>query len=139
MAKNMVISVKDSKELPRIAGLLLESFPDKRVFAFQGPMGSGKTTFIKAICRELGVEDMVNSPSFPIVNHYVNQRTEDIYHFDFYRIKTPEEAYDMGYEDYLYSGSYCLIEWPEKISALLPPDAVTVNIEEADGRRTIRF
>lgn len=135
----MVISVQNIDELPGVARQLIESFPGKRVFAFQGPMGSGKTTFIKTICRELGVEDLVNSPSFPIVNHYVNKQNEDIYHFDFYRIKTPGEAYDMGYEDYLYSGSYCLIEWPEKISSLLPPDAVTVNIEEAGGRRTISF
>ncbi|MGL4293759.1 MAG: tRNA (adenosine(37)-N6)-threonylcarbamoyltransferase complex ATPase subunit type 1 TsaE [Bacteroidales bacterium] len=108
------------------------------VFAFHGEMGAGKTTFIKAICEELGVEDVINSPTFAIVNEYRSASAELIYHFDFYRINKPEEAYDFGYEDYLYSGALCFIEWPEKIEDLLPGDAVHVTIREnEDGTRTI--
>ncbi len=113
------------------------------VFAFYGKMGVGKTTFIKAICEELGVNDVVTSPTFAIVNEYEVNSTAStavhlIYHFDFYRIKKVEEAYDMGYEDYFYSGHLCFIEWPELIEDLLPKDAVRVDIEELhDGRRLV--
>ena len=117
---------------------------EHRVFAFYGSMGAGKTTFVKAICEELGVEDVITSPTFAIINEYSLSSlhsplsTDIIYHFDFYRIKKLEEVYDMGYEDYFYSGALCFIEWPELIEELLPEDAVKVSISEnADGTRTV--
>ena len=111
------------------------------VFAFYGKMGAGKTTFTKAVCEELGVTDTVASPTFAIVNEYRSDTTgELIYHFDFYRIKKLEEVYDMGFEDYFYSGALCFIEWPELIEDLLPEDAVKVTItENADGTRSVTF
>lgn len=114
---------------------------ERTVFAFYGKMGAGKTTFIKAICEELGVADVINSPTFAIVNEYCSETTAElIYHFDFYRIKKLEEVYDMGYEDYLYSGARCFIEWPELIDDLLPADAVRVEItEEPDGSRSVQM
>jgi len=117
------------------------NMPAGKVIAFYGKMGAGKTTFIKAVCEELGVEDAVTSPTFAIVNEYrAEESGELIYHFDFYRIKKLEEVYDMGYEDYFYSGALCLIEWPELIEDLLPEDATRVTIEEQeDGSRTVRF
>ena len=100
-----------------------------------GKMGAGKTTFIKAVCEELGVTDVINSPTFAIVNEYrSDENGELIYHFDFYRIKKLEEVYDMGYEDYFYSGALCFIEWPELIEELLPGNAVNVYIEEKRRR-----
>jgi tRNA threonylcarbamoyladenosine biosynthesis protein TsaE len=113
------------------------------VIAFYGKMGAGKTTFIKALCEELGVEDVITSPTFAIVNEYslpLGGRLEGaLYHFDFYRIKKIEEVYDMGYEDYFYSGNLCLIEWPELIEDLLPEDALRVTIEEQpDGSRLVK-
>lgn len=112
-----------------------------KVFAFYGKMGAGKTTFIKAVCEELGVTDVITSPTFAIVNEYRSDTTgELIYHFDFYRIKKLEEVYDMGYEDYFYSGALCFLEWPELIEELLPADAVKVTITETeDGERTIEW
>ena len=114
---------------------------ENTVFAFYGKMGAGKTTFIKAVCEELCVEDVITSPTFAIVNEYRSDTTgELIYHFDFYRIKKIEEVYDMGYEDYFYSGALCFIEWPELIEELLPEEAVKVTIEEnTDGSRIVRF
>ena len=114
---------------------------DGKVFAFYGKMGAGKTTFVKAICECLGVDDVITSPTFAIVNEYTSATTGDaIYHFDFYRIKKLEEVYDMGYEDYFYSGSLCFLEWPELIEDLLPEDATKVTIEEtADGSRVVKF
>ena len=102
-------------------------------------MGAGKTTFVKSICEELGVEDVITSPTFAIVNEY-EAHDQSIFHFDFYRIKRLEEVYDMGYEDYFYSGALCFIEWPELIEDLLPEDAVKVTItENTDGTRTVTF
>ena len=120
---------------------ILDKCGSKRVFAFDGKMGAGKTTFIKAICEELGVTDVINSPTFAIVNEYRSDETgELIYHFDFYRIKKLDEVYDMGYEDYFYSGALCFIEWPELIEDVLPGDAVKVIIEEVeDGTRSVRM
>ena len=110
------------------------------VIAFYGKMGAGKTTFIKALCEELGVEDVITSPTFAIVNEYSLPSQGALYHFDFYRIKKLEEVYDMGYEDYFYSGNLCLIEWPELIEELLPEYALRVTIEEQpDGTRTIAW
>ena len=112
----------------------------RSVFAFYGQMGAGKTTFIKAVCAELGIADTVNSPTFSIVNEYRSDSTGAlVYHFDFYRIKKLEEVYDMGYEDYFYSGAPCFIEWPELIEELLPEDTVRVTIEEQpDHSRVVR-
>lgn len=127
------IKVTSIKALDEAAAELIKHFPDQRVFAFYGKMGVGKTTFIKALCKKLGTSDDVTSPSFAIINEYINHSGQPIYHFDFYRIKDIEEAFDLGYEDYFYSGNYCLIEWPEKVEALLPEHFVLVNIE-ADVR-----
>lgn len=112
-----------------------------KVFAFYGKMGAGKTTFIKAICESLGVDDTVTSPTFAIVNEYESDKLGyPIYHFDFYRIKKLEEVYDMGYEDYFYGGGVCFIEWPELIEDLLPEDTIRVEIKEnTDGTRTVSF
>ena len=121
---------------------------DRRICAFYGSMGAGKTTFIAALCRELGVQEPVTSPTFAIVNEYRTTALpptggvgeEPIFHFDFYRIKRLEEAYDIGFEDYLYSGHLCLIEWPELIEELLPDDAVRVHITvNDDGTRRIEW
>lgn len=116
----------------------LDAIGDRRVIAFYGGMGAGKTTFIKAICHELGVtDDIVTSPTFAIVNEYEGSHGP-IYHFDFYRVKSLSEARDMGCDDYFYSGNLCLIEWPELVEPLLPDDAVSVTIEEQpDGSRTL--
>ena len=111
-----------------------------KVFAFYGKMGAGKTTFIKAICEELGVNDVITSPTFAIVNEYTADNDTPIYHFDFYRIKKLEEVYDMGYEDYFYSGNLCLLEWPELIEDILPEDVTKVTITELeDGTRLVEF
>ena len=109
------------------------------VFAFYGKMGAGKTTFVKAVCEELGVEDVITSPTFAIVNEYRSETSgELIYHFDFYRVKKIEEVYDMGFEDYFYSGALCFIEWPELCEEVWPEDTVKVTIEERpDGTRVL--
>ena len=119
--------------LDGIAGELIEKFPDQRIFALYGKMGAGKTTFIQAICRKLGSADNVISPTFALINEYKIGAMHSIYHFDFYRIEDMEEAFDLGYEDYFYSGEYCLIEWPEKIEPLLPENYVEVKIETLDN------
>nr|WP_320023674.1 tRNA (adenosine(37)-N6)-threonylcarbamoyltransferase complex ATPase subunit type 1 TsaE [uncultured Draconibacterium sp.] len=111
---------------------LITAFSNDRVFAFYGKMGAGKTTFIQSICRALGSDDNVTSPTFALINEYNTANLDSIFHFDFYRIKDIEEAYDLGYEDYIYSGSYCLIEWPEMIDSLLPEKMVKVKIEVQD-------
>ena len=128
------LRIKSEAELPAAARKLLESRPDARVFAISGEMGAGKTTFIKAICKVLGVPDIVQSPTFAIVNEYKRTNGESVFHIDFYRIKKAEEAFDIGYEDYVYSGHYCFIEWPELVEGLLPEDAVKVSIAGTSDR-----
>ncbi len=130
----MKLTCSTEADLFPAAKQLLESFPDARIFALYGSMGAGKTTFIKAICAELGVGDIVQSPTFSIVNEYKTVDGDSIYHFDFYRIRKTEEAFDIGYEDYLYSGNYCFMEWPEMIETLLPEDTVRILITGENQR-----
>lgn len=131
---------KSIEDLPGAAKSLLRENPDCRIFAFFGPMGVGKTTFIKALCEELGVKETVSSPSFSIVNQYLDEEGNSVYHFDFYRIKKIEEAFDIGYEDYFFSGEYCFIEWPDKVEGLIPVDAISVFLEEkSNNERIISF
>lgn len=135
------IIINNLEGIRESARQFISNMGEGSVFAFYGGMGAGKTTFVKAICEELGVEDVVTSPTFAIVNEYRSETSgELIYHFDFYRIKKLEEVYDMGYEDYFYSGATCFVEWPELVEELLPEDAVRVTItENEDGTRTVRF
>ena len=125
-------------ELPRLGKMLLSAFADQRVFVFFGEMGVGKTTFIKALCREIGVEDLVSSPTFSIVNEYISARYGKVYHFDFYRINKLEEVFDLGYEHYFYSGNYCFVEWPEKLGDLIPEGACRVYMREVNRHRLIK-
>lgn len=134
----MTIKIKTIDDLPQAAHDFIANMGDNTVFAFRGEMGAGKTTFIKAICDVLGVEDEVNSPTFAIVNEYRSATAELIYHFDCYRIKELEEALDFGFEDYMECGALCFIEWPENVEELLPGDVVNVNIiVEEDGTRNV--
>ena len=144
----MEIKIQNIDTIRESAREFIQNIGEHKVFAFYGKMGAGKTTFVKAICEELGVEDVITSPTFAIVNEYEvnlkpqtsNLNVQSIFHFDFYRIKRLEEVYDMGYEDYFYSGALCFIEWPELIEDLLPEDAVKVTItENADGTRSVTF
>jgi tRNA threonylcarbamoyladenosine biosynthesis protein TsaE len=135
----MEIRISDLELIREAAREFIQHIGEHRVFAFYGEMGAGKTTFIKAVCEELGVEDVITSPTFAIINEY-SGKDDTIYHFDFYRIKKLEEVYDMGYEDYFYSGALCFIEWPELIEEVLPEDAVKVQIiEKEDGTRAVLF
>lgn len=131
------IAVNDISELKEAAKSLLKSFSKERIFAFYGEMGAGKTTFIKEICKTLDVIDVPSSPTFSIVNEYKTSEGKKIFHFDFYRIKNEAEAYDLGYEDYFYSGNYCFVEWPEKIENLIPENCVKVNILVENNKRII--
>lgn len=134
----MEIIIESLDNIREAARKFVDQMDGRKVFAFYGKMGAGKTTFIKAICEVLGVEDVITSPTFSLVNDYTDGEGQSIYHFDFYRIKKLEEVYDMGYEDYFYSGNLCLIEWPELIEELLPDDAVRVTITQlADGSRRV--
>ena len=135
----MEIKIEKLDNIREAAKQFIANIGDSTVFAFYGKMGAGKTTFIKAVCEELGVDDVITSPTFSIVNEYRSEQTgELIYHFDFYRVKKIEEVYDMGFEDYFYSGALCFIEWPELCEEVLPDDTVKVSInEEPDGSRTI--
>ncbi len=134
----MQLTINSLESIRSTARQFIDNTGEHRVFAFYGSMGAGKTTFIKAICEEFGVTDVINSPTFAIVNEYQGAKKEQIFHFDFYRIENEEEAYDFGYEDYFYSDAYCFIEWPERVAGLLPEDCVSVEIEENDnGTRTV--
>ena len=133
------IKIKALDAINEAAKEFMAEMGDYTVFAFNGEMGAGKTTFIKALCQELGVEDVTNSPSFAIINEYRSDTTAElIYHFDCYRLENEMEAEEIGVEDYFYSGALCFIEWPERITDLLPDDTVDVDVvEEEDGTRTI--
>lgn len=131
-------SAESLADLPEIARKLLNAYPGKRIFAFYGGLGAGKTTFIKAICRELGATDNALSPTFALINEYHTIEEESLYHFDFFRINNLEEVYDIGYEEYFFSGNYCFIEWPELIETLLPEDTVKIVIE-GENNRTFSF
>ena len=136
----MEITINGLDTIRSAARQFIENIGSSRVFAFYGKMGAGKTTFVKALCEELGCDDVITSPTFAIVNEYTDGEQQPVYHFDFYRIKKLEEVYDMGYEEYFYSGALCLIEWPELIEDVLPDDTVRVTIEEqAVGSRLLTF
>lgn len=132
-------SIRSLEELNEVADRFLAYVGNRKIFALYGPMGVGKTTFVKAVCRCLGVEDDVSSPTFAIVNEYVTSEGESLYHFDFYRVNSIEEAMDFGYEEYFYGGCRCFIEWPEKIDELLPEDILNCTFtENQDGSRTLK-
>ena len=134
----MEIKINSLSEISTAAKQFVAAMGDNTIFAFYGHMGAGKTTFIKAICEELGVKDVITSPTFAIVNEYTDGQGEPVYHFDFYRIKKQEEVYDIGFEDYVESGSVCLMEWPELIEDILPADTVKSSItEQPDGSRLV--
>ena len=130
--------VRKEEELCAVAKMILEKYNSK-VFLFYGEMGVGKTSFIKKFCKELRVSDIVSSPTFSIVNQYSNVNDEIIYHFDFYRTEKKEEVFDIGYEEYLFSSSYCFIEWPEKIEDLLPTNYLKINMKLDDNNRIINI
>ncbi len=136
----MEIGILDLNSIDTAAEQFVNNMGSRRIFAFYGKMGAGKTTFIRAVCHKLGVEEEVTSPSFAIVNEYRSDTLgESIFHFDFYRIKKIEEVYDLGYEDYFYGGGLNFIEWPELIEPLLPEDTVKVEIaENSDGGRVVK-
>ena len=135
----MELEVSGLDQIPQAAAKLLEYSEDHKIFLFYGEMGAGKTTLIKALCYEWGISDTVSSPTFYIVNEYIGPN-KTVYHFDFYRIKNQTEALDLGYEDYLYSGNYCLIEWPEKIADLIPEKFVEVKLLEiSENERLIKI
>lgn len=132
------IEIKNLASLQQAARDFIHQMDGHAVFAFYGEMGAGKTTFIKAVCKELGVEETVASPTFAIINEYKGGDGKPIYHFDFYRIRKLEEVFDFGYEDYFYSGYTCFIEWPELVEQVLPENTVKLVIRETDnGSRII--
>jgi ATPase, YjeE family len=134
----MTIKIDSLENIQDAAHQFIESMGDNTVYAFYGKMGAGKTTFVKAVCECLGVTDVINSPTFSIINEYRSETGELIYHFDFYRINKLEEVYDFGYEDYFFSGALCFIEWPELVEELLPTDCIKVHIDEQkDGSRIV--
>lgn len=136
----MILKINTPEEIPQVAKQFIDSMGSDRVFAFNAPMGAGKTTFISEVCRQLGVTDDSGSPTFSIINEYRDKDGKPIYHFDFYRIDDIEEALDLGLDDYFYSGALCFLEWPEKIGTLIPEEAVEVSIEvNPDGSRTLSF
>ena len=132
----METAVNDLSDLPQVAQQLLEFSKGEKIFIFYGDMGAGKTTFIKSFCRVLGVKDVVSSPTYSIVNEY-ESANGPVYHFDFYRIKDIQEAYDLGYEEYFYGGGICLIEWPERVAELLPEHLIKVEISIIDENRRV--
>ncbi|WP_294079563.1 tRNA (adenosine(37)-N6)-threonylcarbamoyltransferase complex ATPase subunit type 1 TsaE [Proteiniphilum sp. UBA5384] len=136
----MQIEIRKLAALQSAARQFINQMGDRKVFAFYGSMGAGKTTFIKAICKELGVNETVGSPTFAIINEYKSGEGNPIFHFDFYRIHKLEEVFDFGYEDYLYSGHICFIEWPELVEQILPEDTVKLLIRETgNGSRILEI
>ena len=135
----MEIKIENIEHLASAARKFVDEMGENRVFAFYGKMGAGKTTFIKAICEAMGVKDVVASPTFAIVNEYADAEGQPVYHFDFYRIKNLREAYDIGCEEYFYSGYPCFIEWPEMVEELLPEDVVNVRIEVSENEERTVF
>jgi tRNA threonylcarbamoyladenosine biosynthesis protein TsaE len=121
-------------DLDEVAKKFIEKAGNSRVWLFYGEMGSGKTTFIKSLCNQLGVSDAMSSPTFSIVNEYLTRTNTKIFHFDFYRIKNEAEAYDIGTEEYFYSGNYCFVEWPEKIPSLIPAERIDVAITSSENQ-----
>jgi len=135
----MYIEINDISEIRLAARRFLSEMGNNKIFAFYGEMGTGKTTFIKAVCEEMGVCEIVTSPTFAIINEYHTDKGEVVYHFDFYRINKLEEVFDFGCEDYFYSGNVCFIEWPELVEPLLPPDTVKISITETpEGGRMLK-
>ncbi len=141
MLEKKTYQIKSLEELPHIAKLFVqEVLPKVHIFAFDAPMGTGKTTFIKAVCEVLGVQDVINSPTFSIVNEYENQKGKLIYHFDCYRLSDVEDAYNLGVEDYLDSGAYCFIEWPDVLLNLMPNEYALVKLKlNDDDSRTMEI
>jgi tRNA threonylcarbamoyladenosine biosynthesis protein TsaE len=136
----MELILERIEDISPVAGEFMNAVKDKKLFAFYGNMGVGKTTFIKEICRKLGVIEVVTSPTFALINEYHTRDNQLVYHFDLYRINKIEELFDFGYEDYLYSSNYCFIEWPEKAEEVLPEYILKVNmIEMPNGSRKIEF
>jgi tRNA threonylcarbamoyladenosine biosynthesis protein TsaE len=133
----MDLIIKDKRHLPAAAKQLLKYSENKKIFAFYGSMGAGKTTIIKAVCEYLGAIDIATSPTFTLVNEYRTDSGESLFHIDFYRIKKQEEVYDFGIEEYLSGNSYCFMEWPELIEELLPPETVVVRISVDDREQRI--
>ena len=129
----MKLLLNNLSDIDIVAQKFVENIGDRKVFAFYGEMGAGKTTFIKALCKFLGVTETITSPTFAIVNEYSTENADPIFHFDFYRIKSIEEVYNMGYEEYLYGDAICFMEWPELIEELLPEETVKVFVEETEG------
>lgn len=135
------IICKEIAELPLIARAILEKYPSERIFALRGVMGAGKTTFMQAMTVQLGSNSRAASPTFALVNEYETEQGKSIYHFDFYRIKNEKEAIDIGFDEYLYSGNYCFIEWAEKVENLLPQETINIfiSVDEADNSRIFSF
>lgn len=134
------ITLRKADEAADVARLIIASHPEARVFALHGELGAGKTTLIKGFCNVLGVTDHTSSPSFAIVNEYRNAAGDEVYHFDLYRLRSANELRDIGFEEYLDSGAYCFIEWPELAGDRLPPGTVRLSIDVApEGSRTIRL
>lgn len=129
----MQIIIENKNSVKSAAKQFVKLMGDDKIFAFHGAMGAGKTTFIKAVCEELGVKETITSPTFAIINEYKDREGSSIYHFDFYRINKLEEVFDFGYEDYFYSGDLCFIEWPEIVNSILPENSVRVSIEEQEN------
>jgi tRNA threonylcarbamoyladenosine biosynthesis protein TsaE len=131
------ILIKDKKQLPVAAKRILECTSGQKILAFYGSMGAGKTTIIKAVCKALGAEDIVSSPTFTLVNEYKTKKGEVLYHIDFYRIRKMEEVFDFGIEEYFLSGSFCFMEWPELIEEILPPETVRIRITVGNKKQRI--
>ncbi len=134
------IEINNIKDLQEAAKIFLGYFSKPGIFAFYGEMGAGKTSFIQSVCKELNVLDVVTSPTFSLVNEYKSSQNGMLYHFDFYRIQTIREVFDLGYEEYFFQGQYCFIEWPEKIEPLLPESTIKVYLEViSKGKRRLSF